>query len=94
MIALISDPESQPEPVTNPPELQAIFNGEKPVYVVVAEDGGIGPGEPIVMETSMLPGNSFASFHKAVEGQKKLANRYGTTYIAECRIIPATRIDK
>jgi hypothetical protein len=102
LIALISDPESQPEPVANPPELQAIFNGKKPVYVVVVEDdrgsankrsAGI-QCEPIIFETSILPGNSFASFHKAVERQKKLASRCGTTYIAECRIIPATRLDK
>jgi hypothetical protein len=102
LIALISCPESQPEPVANPPELQAIFNGEKPVYVVVVEDdrgsankrsAGI-QGEPIVFETSIIPGNSFASFREALERQKSLGNRYGTNYIAECRIIPATRLDK
>jgi hypothetical protein len=94
LIKLISEPEPAPEPIASPPELQAFFNGEKPVYVVVADDRDVDPGEPIAMETSILPSNSFASFHKAVEGQKKLANHYGTTYIAECRIIPATRLDK
>ncbi|NDA27046.1 MAG: hypothetical protein EBZ05_09520, partial [Verrucomicrobia bacterium] len=38
LIKLISEPEPAPEPIASPPELQAIFNGEKPVYVVVVED--------------------------------------------------------
>lgn len=100
LVKLISEPK--PEPIANSPELQAIFNGEKPVYVVVVEDdrgsankrsAGIH-GEPIVFETPITPGSSFASFREALERQKSLGNRYGTTYIAECHIIRATRFDK
>jgi len=92
LVKLISEPES--EPIASPPELQAIFNGEKPVYVVVAEDGGIYPGTSTVLETSINSINSFASFREALERQRSLSNCYGTTYIAECRIILATRFDK
>ncbi len=106
LIKLISEPEPAPEPapepIASPPELQAIFNGEKPVYVVVVEDDrgsankrSVGiHGEPIVFETPITPGSSFASFREALERQKTLGDRYGTTYIAECHIIRATRFDK
>jgi len=102
LIKLISEPEPAPEPIASPPELQAIFNGEKPVYVVVVEDDrgsankrSVGiHGEPIVFETPITPGSSFASFREALKRQKTMGNRYGTTYIAECHIIRATRLDK
>ena len=102
LIKLISEPEPAPEPIASPPELQAIFNGEKPVYVVVVEDDrgstnkrSVGiHGEPIVFETPITPGSSFASFREALKRQKTLGDRYGTTYIAECHIIRATRFDK
>lgn len=94
---LIEKVAARPSPLSNP-EVKAIFNGEKPIYVVIAEadwtgdDNGPNP-EPIVFETSICSGNSFASFQQALERQKALS-RYGTTVIAECHVIRATRIDK
>ncbi|NCZ97509.1 hypothetical protein EBZ02_10275, partial [bacterium] len=97
-----AEPDEDMDLVKLIPELQAIFNGEKPVYVVVVEDDrgsankrSVGiHGEPIVFETPITPGSSFASFREALKRQKTMGNRYGTTYIAECHIIRATRFDK
>jgi hypothetical protein len=85
-------PPSKPEPdpaKSEPPD--SIRSGSEPFYVVVVDDDSGGratndnPGHSITWETQIPEGSNL----RAVLRQRAaVGNRYGTTYIAECRIIP------
>ena len=82
----------QPEPVDaefTPPVVEIpepIRTGAAPFYVVVvSDDNPRGPGgEPIVWEHPLQSTTLQAVLRK----QADIGSRYGTTHIAECRIIP------
>lgn len=82
LVKLVQDvPLSEPEPDSEIPA--SIRAGSEPFYVVVASDDG--GGTPIVGEHH-LPRQT--TLRAALALQRSLGDRYGTTYIAECRIIP------
>jgi hypothetical protein len=57
-----------------------------PFYVlVVCDDSGKQEGEPIVWEHPFPAGVTLPAVKRL---QANLAGRYGSSYIAECRIIP------
>jgi hypothetical protein len=67
--------------------LAAIFEGLASFYVVVASnDKTDGDGTPIAWETEIPAGSSLQA---VLQHQQRLGSRYGTTYVAVCRIIPA-----
>lgn len=77
--------EPEPERATIPEPIRA---GAAPFYVVVLSDdnpGGRGGGEPIVWEHPMPRSTTLQA---ALERQQQIGSRYGTTFIAECRIVP------
>lgn len=86
-------PEPEPEPIDaefTPPAAEIpgpILTGAAPFYVVVAsDDSGAGRGgKPITWETQIPEGGTLQA---VLRHQLRLGNRYGTTFIAECRIIP------
>lgn len=85
-----STPESESEPVVAPPAAEIpepIRTGAAPFYVVVVSDdsGGAGGGDPMVAETQIPEGSTLRA---ALEQRARIGHRYGTTYVAECRIIP------
>jgi hypothetical protein len=93
LVKLLQDvPPSKPEP--DPAKSEApdsIRSGSEPFYVVVVDDDSGGratndnPGHSITWETQIPEGSNL----RAVLRQRAaVGNRYGTTYIAECRIIP------
>lgn len=84
-------PEPEPVEVLDEPERteipEAIRTGAAPFYVlVISDDNPRGPGgEPIVWEH---PVPRSTTLQAVLERQASLNGRYGTTHIAECRIIP------
>lgn len=91
--AMLDQPKPQPKLVDaefTPPAAkipEPIRTGAAPFYVVVAsDDSGAGSGgKPITWETQIPKG---CSLQAALQQQARIGSRYGTTYIAECRIIP------
>ena len=82
---LISETKFKPKPSQIPP---AILAGEEAFYVLVVDDdasGGEG-GEPIVFETPIL---NPSTLRAALNRQVMVGSRYGTTYVAECHIVPS-----
>lgn len=78
---LISDPKASQIP-------PAILSGAEAFYVmVVDDDDSNGGGVPSAFETPIL--NS-SSLQAVLNRQAMVGNRYGATYVAECRIIPAS----
>lgn len=72
-----------PEHTEIPDSIRA---GAEPFYVlVVSHDSTQGRGEPIIFETQIPAGSNLPA---ALRQQKNVGSRYGTTYVAECRIIP------
>ena len=69
--------------------LKQLAASAEPLYVVVVADdgGGWGDGQPIVWETQISAGSTLDA---AKARQQQIGDRYGATYIAECRILPAT----
>lgn len=66
------------------PEL--IRTGAAPFYVlVVSDDLSNGGGNPIVWETSIPTGSSLQA---VLQQQRRMGSFHGTTYVAECYIIP------
>ena len=65
-----------------------IAKGIVPFYVVVVtDDGGKLEGNPIVSE-HIIPDST--TLQGALQQQLRVGGPYGTTYLAECRIIPET----
>lgn len=86
LITLVQDvPAAEPEPDPEPtPTIPAHLRvGAVPFYVlVVSDDSG---GQAIVFEHE-IPNN--ITIESVLQHQQNLADRYGTTYVAECRILP------
>jgi hypothetical protein len=62
-----------------------------PFYVlVVCDDSGKGRGEPIVWEHTFPAG---VTLDCVMRQQQRIGSRYGRSYIAECKIIPASLRD-
>jgi hypothetical protein len=87
-------PSPAPEPIDAdffpPKEIpEPIRTGACPFYVLVVSDDDAGNpgGYPIVWEHQMPAGTTLQA---ALQHQQRVAGRYGTTYLAECRIIPET----
>lgn len=76
---------AEPTPTIKIPE--PIRTGAAPFYVVVVSDdmGGKPGGNPIVWEHT-IPKTT--TLQAALRQQQRIDSRYGTTYVAECRIIP------
>lgn len=70
-----------------------IADGLAPFYVLaINNDSAKGDENPIVCMTVILEGWNLRA---VLKHQKNLGNRFGNTYVAECRIIPElTKIDK
>lgn len=97
LIAEASETEAKPVDAEFDPEAaepaaielpQPIRAGVTPFYVLVVSDdaGGRGnDGKAIVWETAIPNGSSLQA---VLEQQARIGNRYGTTFVAECRIIP------
>ena len=90
--ATTTAPEPMPEPLSPTPPSPApepIRTGACPFYVLVVSDDDAGNpgGYPIVWEHQMPAGTTLQA---ALQHQQRVAGRYGTTYLAECRIIPET----
>ena len=68
---------------------EPIRAGLCPFYVLVVSDDASGKpgGDPIVWEHQMPEGTTLQA---ALQQQQRVGSRYGTTYLAECRIIPET----
>ena len=63
-----------------------IANGLEPFYVLaVKDDSGKGNGSPIIWEHQIPDG---CGLQAVLRHRKTIGDRYGTTYVAECRIIP------
>lgn len=65
----------------------------QPFYVLVTcddNDANHGDGESIVWEHQFPAGVTLPA---VMRQQARLAGRYGSSYIAECRIIPESRRD-
>ena len=88
-----AEPWPAPEPIDakffpSTPEIpEPIRTGAYPFYVLVISDDAAGNpgGNPIVWEHQMPAGTTLQA---ALQQQQQVAGRYGTTYLAECRIIP------
>jgi hypothetical protein len=89
-------PPAPPEPVAEPIDAEffppkeipePIRTGACPFYVLVVSDDDAGNpgGYPIVWEHRMPEGTTLQA---ALQQQQRVGSRYGTTYLAECRIIP------
>ena len=83
---LISDPLPKPKPSPIPP---AIRSGAEAFYVLVADNDVSGREDwvPIAFETPIPVGSTFEA---ARNRQFSVGSKYGTTYVAECRIMPAS----
>ncbi len=75
---------SEPKPSPIPP---AILAGAEAFYVLVCEGDDSNDVEPFVFETPILASSTLQA---ALDQRAKVGSRYGTTYVAECRIIPAS----
>ena len=92
-------PPAAPEPAAEPIDAEffpptkeipePIRAGLCPFYVLVISDDNRGKpgGDPIVWEHQMPEGTTLQA---ALQQQLQVGGRYGTTYLAECRIIPET----
>jgi hypothetical protein len=92
-------PPAPPEPIAEPIDAEffppteeipePIRTGACPFYVLVVSDeaGGKPGGNPIVWEHT-IPKTT--TLQGALRQQLLAGSRYGTTYLAECRIIPET----
>ena len=77
------EPEPEPEPEPTPTIPAHLRVGVVPFYVlVVSDDSG---GQAIVFEHE-IPNN--ITIESVLRHQQNLGDRYGTTYVAECRILP------
>ena len=86
LVELIQDaPEEIQSPAAEFPE--PIRTGALPFFVLVVSDdsGGKVDGTPIVWETQIPAGSSLQA---VLQQRQRVGSRYGTTYVAECRIIP------
>lgn len=64
---------------------ESIRTGAAPFYVLmVSDDSAEGGGSPIIWETQIPKG---CTLQAVLQQQRRVGSRYGTTYIAECRII-------
>lgn len=80
------DPETAEPVAIEIPE--PILAGVTPFYVLVVSDdsGGRGnDGKAIVWETAISNGSSLRA---VLQQQARIGSRYGTTFVAKCRIIP------
>lgn len=79
--------EPTPLPVPAPKIPEPIRNGAAQFYVVVvSDDSGRGSGgNPIIWETPVPDGSTLQA---VLRQRDRIGSRYGTTHIAECRIIP------
>lgn len=85
-----AQPEPAPEPEPERPTVEIpepIRTGDAPFYVLVLSDDNPrgSEGEPIVLEHPM-PNST--TLRAVLQKQAQLNGRYGTSHIAECRIIP------
>ena len=92
-------PPAPPEPAAEPVDAEffpptkeipePIRTGLCPFYVLVISDDASGKphSNPIVWEHQMPEGTTLQA---ALQQQLRVGSRYGTTYLAECRIIPET----
>lgn len=95
LIELISEElvQEAPEPAPKPPAQPAaeipelIRTGAAPFYVLIVSDDSDngGDGNPITWETQIPEGSTLQA---VLQQQSRVGSRYGTTHIAECRIIP------
>jgi hypothetical protein len=91
LVELLSEaPAPAPNPEPTPPAVEiplAIRTGAEPFYVLVVSDDASGKpgGNPIVWEHQMPEGTTLRS---ALQQQRRIGTKYGTSYVAECRIIP------
>ena len=79
-----------PKPEQTPPAAEiplAIRTSAEPFYVLVVSDafGHGGGGDPIVWERRFPQGTTLQA---VLQQQARFGNQYGTSYVAECRIIP------
>lgn len=83
-VELISPaPTFQPMPSEIP---EPIRTGAAPFYVLmVSDDSAKEAGNPIIWETVIPQG---CTLQAVLQQQRTVGSRYGTTHIAECRIIP------
>lgn len=82
-----------PEPTPAAPEIpEPIRTGAAPFYVVVISNNCPSTGgEPIVLQH---PISRQTTLQAALQRQDSIGHRYGTTYIAECRIIAETELPR
>ena len=73
---------SEPKPNQIPP---AILSGAEAFYVLVSGGDDSNDVEPFVFETPILAGSTVQA---ALDRRAKAGSRYGTTYVAQCRIVP------
>ena len=63
-----------------------IVDGLAPFYVLaINDDSGKGDEKAIIWETLIPDG---CNLQAVLKHRKFIGDRYGTTYVAECRIIP------
>ena len=81
LIGLVEDvPPSHPEPAPAKSEItDSIRTGIEPFYVLVVSD------DAITWETQIPEGSNLGA---VLRQRAAVGDRYGATYIAECRIIP------
>ena len=84
LVTLVQDvPAAEPEPEPTPTIPAHLRVGVVPFYaLVVGDDSG---GQAIVFEHEIPQAVTIES---VLEQQQRLGSRYGTTYVAECRILP------
>ena len=80
---LISQPSTKPEPSQIPP---SILSGAEAFYVLVAGGDDTNDVESFVYETAI---EADSTLQAALDRRAKAGSRYGTTYVAQCRIVPS-----
>lgn len=80
------EPEQEPQPELQPEIPEPLRTGAASFYVLVVSDDNprFSGGEPIVWEHPIRE----TTLQAALQRRDSIGYRYGTTYIAECRIIP------
>lgn len=73
---------SDPKPNQIPP---AILSGAEPFYVLVSGGDDSDDVGPFVFETAIEAGSTVQA---ALDRRAKVGSSYGTTYVAQCRIVP------
>ena len=73
----------EPKPNQIPP---AILSGAEPFYVLVSGGDDSNDVEPFVFETPIKAGSTVQA---ALDRRAKVGSSYGTTYVAQCRIVPS-----